>query len=99
MRLRVLFVEEICKRSGLSYVYKDRYVEELNKQQISQGEKPRSIGSTELGRIIASSNGLVDGSTIQVPTTGYHTMEESASWESVEAFIQVLSLLQTEVRN
>ncbi|MBT00032.1 MAG: peptidase M42 [Oceanospirillaceae bacterium] len=92
-------VEEICKRSGLSYVYKDRYVEELNKQQISQGEKPRSIGSTELGRIIASSNGLVDGSTIQVPTTGYHTMEESASWESVEAFIQVLSLLQTEVRN
>jgi putative aminopeptidase FrvX len=92
-------VEAICKRSGLSYVYKDRYVEELNKQQISQGEKPRSIGSTELGRIIASSNGLVDGSTIQVPTTGYHTMEESASWESVEAFIQVLSLLQTEVRN
>ncbi|WP_027855461.1 peptidase M42 [Marinobacterium litorale] len=92
-------VEEICMRGGLSYVYKDRYVEELNKQQISQGEKPRSIGSTELGRIIASSNGLVDGSTIQVPTTGYHTMEESASWESVEAFIQVLSLLQTEVRN
>ena len=88
-------VETICREEGLSYIFKDRYVEEANQQLIAQGEKPRSIGSTELGRIIASSNGLVDGSTIQIPTTGYHTMEESASWDAVAAFIQVLSRLAT----
>jgi putative aminopeptidase FrvX len=86
-------VEAICREEGLSYIFKDRYAEEANQKLIAEGEKPRSIGSTELGRIIASSNGLVDGSTIQIPTTGYHTMEESASWDAVAAFIQVLSRL------
>lgn len=92
-------VEEICQIENISYLYKDMYVEEANKQLINQGESPRSLGSTELGRIIAASNGLVDGTTIQVPTTGYHTMEESASWESVEAFIRVLNLLSNGVNS
>jgi len=54
------------------------------------GEMPHTLGSTEMGRIIAASNGLVDGTTIQIPTTGYHTMKESASWKSIEAFIKLL---------
>jgi len=83
-------VAQLCQRLGVSFVYKDRYVEASNQQLIEQGLRPKSIGSTELGRIIASSNGLVDGSTIQVPTTGYHTLSESASMESVDAFIRVL---------
>ncbi len=90
-------VEEICRKENISYLYKDQYMEETNKQLISQGEAPRSIGSTELGRIISSSNGLVDGTTIQVPTTGYHTMEESVSWDSVEAFIRILNILSEDV--
>lgn len=89
-------VESICRKEQVSYLFKDAYVEETNRQLISQGEKAKSIGSTELGRIIASSSGLVDGTTIQVPTTGYHTMEESASHQSVEAFIRVLSVLAKE---
>ena len=76
-------------------------VESANQQLIAEGLKPKSLGSTELGRIIASSNGLVDGSTIQVPTTGYHTMSESASMESVDAFLRVLiglsEITQTEL--
>jgi hypothetical protein len=51
------------------------------------------LGSTELGRIIAASNGLVDGTTIQMPTIGYHTMHESASVESVDAFIDMLKVV------
>lgn len=86
-------VEQLCRQLDISYIYKDKYVEEQNQQLIEQGEKPKSIGSTELGRIIASSNGLVDGSTIQVPTTGYHTLEESAALDSVDAFIDVLVAL------
>lgn len=94
-------VEQLCQRLGITFVYKDKYVESANQQLIAEGLKPKSLGSTELGRIIASSNGLVDGSTIQVPTTGYHTMSESASMESVDAFLRVLiglsEITQTEL--
>lgn len=83
-------VEAICKEQKFSYSYKDEYMEKINQALVERGEAPRSIGSTELGRIIASSNGLVDGTTIQVPTTGYHTMEESGSLASVEAFLKML---------
>ncbi|KPV95170.1 hypothetical protein AN214_02822 [Pseudoalteromonas sp. P1-9] len=86
-------VEKICKEQQLSYIYKDEYMEKINKELAARGEAPHSIGSTELGRIIASSNGLVDGTTIQVPTTSYHKMDESGSIASVEAFLNVLMAL------
>jgi hypothetical protein len=91
-----LLVEGLCRSSNISYLYKDRYVEQENERLLQRGETPHSLGSTEMGRIIAASNGLVDGTTIQIPTTGYHTMKESASWESVEAFIRLLTLLSDE---
>ncbi len=90
-------VEDLCRKNDLSFVYKDRYVEAENKKLVSAGDNPRSLGSTEMGRIIAASNGLVDGTTIQIPTSGYHTMEESASWESVDAFIKLLTDLSDGV--
>jgi len=86
-------VEELCIQNNLSYIYKDRYVEEDNARLTNIGKQPKSLGSTEMGRIIAASNGLVDGTTIQVPTSGYHTMEESAAWNSVESFIKLLKIL------
>ena len=86
-------IEDICIANKISYLFKDKYVEQENEKLIANGEKPHSIGSTELGRIIAASNGLVDGTTIQIPTTGYHTMEESASLESIEAYINILKLV------
>jgi len=89
-------IEDLCRDQRISYLYKDRYVEADNKRLLSLGEKPHSLGSTEMGRIIAASNGLVDGTTIQIPTTGYHTMEESASRESVDAFIRLLTTLSHE---
>ncbi|MDX1347553.1 MAG: peptidase M42 [Thiomicrorhabdus chilensis] len=89
-------VAELCQQHDLSYLYKDHYVEKQNAQLMQTGKTPRSLGSTEMGRIIAASNGLVDGTTIQVPTTGYHTMAESASIESVEAFLKLLRILADE---
>jgi hypothetical protein len=91
-----MLIEGLCRENNLSYQYKDRYVEADNERLLSLGEKPRSLGSTEMGRIIAASSGLVDGTTIQIPTTGYHTMEESASRESVDAFIRLLMMLSSE---
>lgn len=89
-------IEDLCRTNNISFLYKDRYVEKDNARLLSLGEKPRSVGSTEMGRIIMGSNGLVDGTTIQIPTTGYHTMEESASRESVDAFIRILATISKE---
>lgn len=87
------FVEELCRKNNFSYLYKDHFMKAENERLISIGESPRSLGSTEMGRIMAASNGLVQGTTVQIPTTGYHTMEESASMESIEAFIELLMVM------
>ena len=86
-------LRSLCEEEGFSYLFKDEFVERQNAELSARGEKPRSIGSTEMGRVISASGGLVDGTTIQIPTTGYHTTEESASIESVEAFIRLISRL------
>ncbi len=86
-------IEALCNNAGYSYSFKDEYVEAGNRVLTEAGKKPRSLGSTEMGRSIAASGGLVDGSTIQVPCTGYHTMSESVAGESVAAFIDVLTTL------
>lgn len=86
-------IEELCQQNNMSYLFKDKYIEDDNEKLIQAGEKPHSLGSTEMGRIIAASNGLVDGTTIQVPTTGYHTLQESVSIASVNAFMKLLTIL------
>jgi putative aminopeptidase FrvX len=86
-------IQRLCEEAGISFMYKDKFVEQQNVKLEALGEKPKSIGSTEMGRIISASNGLVDGTTIQIPTTGYHTTAESASIESVAAFISLISKL------
>ena len=82
-----------CQQLQVTTQFKDEYVAAQNQQALSRGEETLSLGSTEMGRIIAASNGLVDGTTLQIPTSGYHTMAESASKLSVAAFIAVLTAL------
>lgn len=81
----------LCANRGIRYQMKDAYVEAVNVQLRAAGEDPRSLGSTEMGRIISASHGLVDGTTLQIPTSGYHTMSESAPIASVKAFIDILA--------
>ncbi|MBD3756065.1 MAG: peptidase M42 [Gammaproteobacteria bacterium] len=81
-------LQGICEKLGISYSFKDEYIQQLN-QQATNGER-QSLGSTELGRIVAASNGFVQGTTLQIPTTGYHTMNESCTWESCVAFQHLL---------
>ncbi len=84
-------LEALCQAHGISYGYKDKYILEQNEALVASGLQPRSIGSTEMGRIIAASDRLVDGTTLQIPTTGYHTMDESAAIRSCDALIKLLS--------
>jgi putative aminopeptidase FrvX len=84
-------LQSLCDKRGVQFQMKDAYVEAMNVRLRAEGEDARSLGSTEMGRIIGASNGLVDGTTLQIPTSGYHTMSESAPLSSVKAFIDVLS--------
>ena len=83
-------LEALCRASDISYSFKDSYIEAKNREAVAKGQTAQSLGSTEMGRITAASNGLVHGTTLQIPTTGYHTMEESASIAACEAFIHLL---------
>ncbi|MCG8316955.1 MAG: hypothetical protein MI976_27375 [Pseudomonadales bacterium] len=82
---------ELCDQLQISTQFKDVYVEQKNIELLKQGQDPISLGSTELGRIISMSNGLVDGTTLQIPSSGYHTLSETAPAASVLAFLNVIS--------
>ena len=84
-------IQAICEQHNITYQFKDVYIETLNQQH--PGETPRSLGSTEMGRISTGSEGLVNGTTLQIPTSGYHTLEETASITSVCAFLDILKTL------
>lgn len=81
----------ICKAQNTAFSFKDSYISALNEARERNGEKALSMGSTEMGRIIAASGGLVDGTTLQIPTTGYHTLEETASVSACHDFIHLLA--------
>ncbi|WP_245792368.1 peptidase M42 [Teredinibacter waterburyi] len=86
-------LRQLCEARGWRYQFKDEYVVQLNAELCAKGESPHSLGSTEMGRIIAASNGLVDGTTLQIPTSGYHTLSETAPLTSVSAFLDLLLTL------
>ena len=75
-----------CEELGISYRFKDHYVEQLNLDR----EKPLSIGRTELGRVIQATEGAIRGTTLQLPTSSYHTANETAELESVAAMRRLL---------
>ncbi|BCN92547.1 peptidase M42 [Thiomicrorhabdus immobilis] len=83
-------VAQLCESLNIEFTFKDQYITTLNQEASMKGQSQMSIGRTELGRITANSKGLVHGTTIQIPTTGYHTMNETASIKSVKAFMEVI---------
>jgi hypothetical protein len=85
------FTREIaqrCDRLGIRYTFKDRYLEAQNEKAAAQGRPPGSLGSTEMGRLAAE--GTVLGTTLQLPTTGYHTASESVRTEAVKQMLLLL---------
>jgi putative aminopeptidase FrvX len=79
-----------CEELGLTYGFKDEYITAQNQTR----EKPYPLGRTELGRIVTATEGAINGSTLQIPTTEYHTASETAS---LSAIAGVLKLLMTYV--
>jgi putative aminopeptidase FrvX len=86
------FTNEIvkhCDTLGISYSFKDEWIKNRNLGK----EKPYSLGRTELGRLISASDGQISGTTLQIPTTGYHTANETASLSSLTAALGLLGRL------
>ncbi|MEX1039856.1 MAG: peptidase M42 [Pirellulaceae bacterium] len=83
-------LEDLCRQRGLSYTFKDERIKQQNLVRETEGKTPLSLGSTELGRLTMATAGEIQGATLQVPTTGYHTPEETASVASVEAALDLL---------
>jgi putative aminopeptidase FrvX len=79
-------IEKKCRALGITFSYKDAYIEAQNRERV----KPLSLGRTELGRLVVASEGNINGTTLQIPTTGYHTPQETASLASIDAVINLL---------
>jgi putative aminopeptidase FrvX len=79
-------IESRCDSLGISHTFKDEWIE---RQNLLRG-KTSSLGRTELGRLVAASGGQINGTTLQIPTTGYHTASETASLASIQAAIGLL---------
>jgi len=81
-------LERHCHTLGIRYAFKDRLIESLNSDAALQGKPPLSLGSTEMGRLAAE--GTLQGTTLQLPTTGYHTASETVREDAVKKMIELL---------
>ena len=75
-----------CEQMGISYSYKDAYIQAQNKINNTS----YSLGRTELGRLVTATAGQINGTTLQIPSTEYHTPNETASLSSIDAVIKLL---------
>ncbi|WP_373031464.1 peptidase M42 [Sulfurovum sp.] len=91
-------ITDICDDLSIKYGYKDQYIEALNEERVAQNNAPFSLGSTEMGRLVNASEGTIQGTTFQLPTTGYHTTSETVSMAAVIDAIKVLETLYLEER-
>lgn len=87
-------VRDLTVEMDIPTIYKDLYIESMNANR--NGDKPLSLGRTELGRLIDATKGTVTGTTIQIPTTDYHTCHETATVQSIKSALKVLRELLKE---
>lgn len=85
-------IKKTAIQEGINYHFKDAYL----KNKMKQNGTKSSLGTTELGRIIHATKGEIQGTTLQLPTIGYHTINETTSIKSVESMITILSKLYLE---
>lgn len=75
-----------CEELGLTYGFKDEYIATQNQNR----SKPYPLGRTELGRIVVATEGAINGTTLQIPTTDYHTATETASLSAISGVVKLL---------
>ncbi|WP_345979724.1 peptidase M42 [Sulfurimonas sp. HSL3-2] len=86
-------IKKIATKEKIRYQFKDTYL----KNKMAQNGTKGSIGVTELGRLIHATKGGIQGTTLQIPTIGYHTVNETTSDKAVQSIITVLRKLYIDV--
>lgn len=86
-------IKNIAIEEQIRYHFKDAYL----KNKMSQTNTKKSLGTTELGRLIKATKGQIQGTTLQLPTIGYHTVNETTSIKAVESMIKVLKKLYMDI--
>ena len=76
-------IKQRCADKLMPFQCKDEYL-------INLGTDINSLGSTELGRIIQNADNRWSGTTVQIPTTEYHTSYETTSRQSIENYFALL---------
>lgn len=82
-------LRDACDTQGMRYEMKDAVIEAQN-AQLPEGAKPKPLGKTELGRIVQHTASRLNGATVQLPTTGYHTNHETTSELALGNFYEAL---------
>jgi len=85
-------IKKIVIENNINYHFKDAYLENIMASTNTKG----SLGVTELGRIIDATKGEIQGTTLQIPTIGYHTVEETTTKKAIDTMLTVLSKLYLE---
>ena len=86
-------IREICENENIPFEFKDEVIAELNKQLEEQGLDPKKYGHTELGRLVEHTKGKLNGVTIQLPSTNYHTNDELSSKHALKNYYLLLKKL------
>jgi len=82
-------IKSICIENNINYHFKDSYLKNIMKQTNTKG----SLGVTELGKIIHATKGSIQGTTLQLPTIGYHTAQETTTKRSIQSILEILQKL------
>ncbi|WP_019961275.1 zinc-binding metallopeptidase family protein [Woodsholea maritima] len=90
----VIRLEKAAQQVPAPIIFKDAFIEAENKARARRDLPPKSLGMTELGRIIAQSKGRYSGATLQIPTFNYHTNQESTTPKALVAFARTLTTVQ-----
>lgn len=84
-------IQKICEEKNISYRVKDKYIQLSNKRTENDSTvSQRSLGRTELGAVVAHTQGKSNGTTLQLPTMYYHTNYETSSYKALENWYAVL---------
>ena len=89
--------QSLASELGLPFAFKDKLIEAQNAEAVRQGNPEKGLGMTELGRMIMLSGGEVTGTTVQVPTVGYHTNHETTSRRAIRNTARLLLELSRAV--
>jgi len=82
-------IKKIAAKEKIKFSFKDTYL----KNKMRKNGAASSLGTTELGRLIHATKGEIQGTTLQIPTIGYHTVNETTTTRAIESMITVLKKL------